>query len=97
MTAAALASPARARKLEQPLEELPADRHMGRLTALLALVSCLGGCGLAGSGTAATAGAASEAQQAAQATQAEARVKQQIDASYQQAAERRRAAEADGR
>ena len=70
---------------------------MGRLTALLALVSCLDGCGLAGSGTAATAGAASEAQQAAQATQAEARVKQQIDASYQQAAERRRGAEADGR
>ena len=70
---------------------------MGRLTALLALVSCLAGCGLAGSGAAATAGAASEAQQAAQATQAEARVKQQIDTSYQQAAEQRRAAEPDGR
>jgi hypothetical protein len=95
MTAAALASPARARKLEKPPEDLPADSHMGRLTALLALVSCLGGCGLAGSGAAATAGAASEAQQAAQATQAEARVKQQIDASYQQATERRRAGEAD--
>jgi hypothetical protein len=87
MTAAALASPVRARKL---------DRHMGRLTALLALVSCLGGCGLAGSGAAATAGAASEAQQAAQAKHTEARVKEQIDATYQQAAEQRRAAEADG-
>jgi hypothetical protein len=82
--------------LEKLPEDLPADRHMGRLTVLLALVSCLGGCGLAGSGAAATA-AASEAQQAAQATQAEARVKQQIDASYQQAAEQRRAAETDGR
>jgi hypothetical protein len=81
--------------LEKPPEDLPADRHMGRLTALLALVSCLGGCGLAGTGTAATAGAASEAQQADRAKQTEARVKQQIDASYQQAAEQRRAAEAD--
>jgi len=72
------------------------DTHMGRLTVLLALSSCLGGCGLAGSGAAATAGAASEARQAAEAKQTEARVKQQIDAAYQQAAEQRRRADTDG-
>ena len=69
---------------------------MGRLTALLVLAGCLGGCGLAGSGAAGTAGAASEARQAAEAKQTEARVKQQIDASYEQAAGQRRAAETDG-
>ena len=82
--------------MEKPRADPGVDTHMGRLTALLVLVGCLGGCGLAGSGAAATAGAASEAQQAAEAKQTEARVKQQIDASYEQAAAQRRAAETDG-
>ncbi len=70
---------------------------MGRGLALLAAASSLSGCGLAETGTAAGAAAASQAQQAAQAKQSEERVKQQIDASYQQAAEQRRAAEAENR
>ena len=68
---------------------------MRRLLALLAAASSLCGCGLAETTTAAGAGAASQAQQAAQAKQTEERVKQQIDASYQQAEEQRRAADAE--
>ena len=60
------------------------------------MAGSLGGCGLAETGTAAGAGAASRAQQAAEARQTEARVKLEIDASYQQAAEQRRAADNEG-
>ena len=65
-----------------------------RALLLLVLASALGGCGLAGTTTAAGAGAASEAQQAADAKRTEAQVKQ-IEASYSQAAEQRRAADTD--
>jgi len=69
---------------------------MERLWALSALSLLLAGCGVAD--TRATAGAAAEsaAQQAAQAGAAERRVREQVDAAYSQAAEQRRAAEADG-
>jgi hypothetical protein len=70
---------------------------MERVLALLLLACGLGGCGLAETGAAAGAGAASQAQQAAQAKQTEERVKQQIDASYSQAAEQRRAAEGESK
>ena len=66
-----------------------------RALLLLILASALGGCGLAGTTTAAGAGAASEAQQAADAKRTEAQVKQQIEASYSQAAVQRRAADTD--
>jgi hypothetical protein len=64
--------------------------------ALLALPALLGGCGVAGTGTAGSAAAESAAQQAAQGRAAEDEVRRQIDAAYSQAAEQRRAAEADG-
>lgn len=66
---------------------------MERALALLLLTGCLSGCGLAETTTAAGAGAASQAKQAAEAKQTEARVKQQIEASYSQAAEQRHAAD----
>jgi hypothetical protein len=69
---------------------------MGRAWALYVLLVILGGCGVAGSGAATTAGAQSATQQGSEARRTEDRVRQQIDAAYQQAAEQRRAAEADG-
>ena len=68
---------------------------MERVWALLALPLLLGGCGAAETGTAAASGADSAAQQAAQARAREDRVRQQIDAAYQQADDQRRAAEKD--
>lgn len=62
------------------------------LTCVALLIS---GCGLAGTGAAVTASGASEAQQAAQAKQTEDRVRAQIGAAQQQAAEQRQKAEAD--
>ncbi len=70
---------------------------MGRIWALLALPVLLAGCGVAGTGTAASAAAESAAQPAPQAPAAEVRVQHEIDAAYSEAAERRRAAETDGR
>jgi len=69
---------------------------MGRLW-LITLVVLTGGCGVAGTGTGAATAAAPAAPEAAQARQTEERVPQQIGKAYQQAAEQRRAAEADGR
>jgi hypothetical protein len=57
----------------------------------------LAGCGVAGTGVSAGAAAESPAQQAAQARPAQDQVRQQIDAAYREAAEQRRAADADGR
>ncbi|HYL02793.1 MAG TPA: hypothetical protein VEU54_05190 [Steroidobacteraceae bacterium] len=64
-----------------------------RLAAALALSGLLSGCGLGGTGAAGAAGASAETQQAAQARQTEERVRADIDAAQDQAAERRRAAE----
>ena len=59
--------------------------------ALCALTLALAGCGVAENGVSAGAAAESAAQQAAQDEV------QQVDAAYREAAEQRRAAEADGR
>ena len=64
--------------------------------ALCALTLALAGCGVAENGVSAGAAAESAAQQAAQARAAQDQVRQQIDAAYRQAAEQRRAADADG-
>jgi uncharacterized protein YceK len=70
---------------------------MRRVVILLCVFTLVAGCGLAETGTAAATSSTSAAQQAAQAQQTEARVRQNIDAAYQQAAQQRAAAEADGR
>ena len=70
---------------------------MGRAWALPALpVALLAGCGVAGTGVSAGSAGESAAQQAAQGRAAEAEVRRQIDAAYQEDAERRRAADTDG-
>lgn len=70
---------------------------MVRVLALFVVIAALGGCGLAETGAAAGSAGSSAAQQAAQAQQTEARVRQDIDAAYRQAAQQRDAAEADGK
>jgi hypothetical protein len=70
---------------------------MERSWALLAMTLALAGCGVAGTGVSAGAATESAAQQAAQARAAQDQVRQQIDAAYREAAEQRRAADADGR
>jgi len=67
---------------------------MLRTLAVAGLVVTLAGCGLAETGAAAAAGGVSKAEEIRQGKQTEARVQQQLDAAYQQAAEQRRAAEA---
>ncbi len=62
---------------------------MFRSAILFAMLFVLAGCGVAETGAAAAAAAA----QAQQGRQTEERVKQQLDAAYQQAAEQRKAAE----
>jgi hypothetical protein len=68
--------------------------HVTRAVILAALALSLGGCGLAGTGVAGAAGGASKAEELKQAQQTEDRVRSQIDAANQAAAEQRRAAEA---
>ena len=68
-------------------------RSITLLTAAIA-VGSLTGCGLAETGAAAAAGGTSQVEQVHEAKNIEARVKQQLDADYQQAADQRRAAEA---
>ena len=68
---------------------------MGRLW-LIALLTLAHGCGVAATGTATATAAAPAGQDAPQARQTEERVRQQIGSAYQQAADQRRAAEADG-
>ena len=70
---------------------------MDRSWALSAITLALAGCGVAETGVSAGAAAESAGQQAAQARAAQDQVRQQIDAAYREAAEQRRAAEADGR
>jgi len=70
---------------------------MERFSALLAMTLALAGCGAAGTAVSTGAAAESAAQQAAQARAAQDQVRQQIDAAYREAAEQRRAADADGR
>ena len=86
MIGVALAPAVRPRKL----------KDMERFWALLVVALPLAGCGVAGTGVGAGTAAESAAQQAAQAQAAQDQVRQQIDAAYRQAAEQRRAAEADG-
>ncbi|MBV8877803.1 MAG: hypothetical protein JO158_08825 [Gammaproteobacteria bacterium] len=70
---------------------------MGRAWAvLILLVAVLTGCGVAETGAAGASAAESAAQQAAQAQSTQAEVRKQIDAAYQEDAERRRAADTDG-
>jgi hypothetical protein len=64
------------------------------VTLALVLAVALAGCGLAETGAAAAAGGASKAEELRRAKETEAKVKEQIDAAYQQAAEQRRAGEA---
>ena len=71
-------------------------KGMERLCAVLAMVLLLAGCGVAETGAGASSAAESAAQQAAQAQATQDQVRQQVDAAYRQAAEQRRAAEADG-
>jgi hypothetical protein len=63
---------------------------MHRILAVLAASALLVSCGLAATGA---AGATSEVQEAAQAKETEARVRQQLDAAAQAAAEQRQQAE----
>jgi hypothetical protein len=67
---------------------------MRKSLVLLPLFLALAGCGVAETGAAAAAGGASAVEEARQGRQTEARVQQQLDAAYQQAAEQRKAAEA---
>jgi hypothetical protein len=69
---------------------------MERLWVFPLLSLLVSGCGVADTGATAGASAESAAQQAAQAQTAEKRVREQVDAANTQAAEQRRAAEADG-
>jgi len=69
---------------------------MRRVWALAGLLLSLTGCGVAETGTAGAAGAAGAAQQAAQAKATEERVRQQLDAAAQHAADARANAEAQG-
>ena len=68
---------------------------MERLWALLVVVLPLAGCGVAETGASAGNAAESAAQQAARARATQDQIRQQIDAADRQAAEQRRAAEAD--
>jgi hypothetical protein len=66
---------------------------MGRALAVLALAGALAGCGLAGSGA---AGGAAEVKEAAEAKKTEARVHEQLDEAFKQAADQRQNAEKEG-
>jgi len=70
---------------------------MHRIIALLGATALLTltGCGLAETGAVGAAGAASQVQQASQAKATEDRVRQQLDAAAQQAAEQRKTAESE--
>ena len=61
---------------------------------IAATLLLLAGCGLAEVGAAGATAATSKAEELRQAKQTEARVRQQIDAAYEQAAQQRKAAEA---
>ena len=67
---------------------------MARSLVLLALVVSLTGCGVAETGAAAAAGGVSKAEEVRQGLQTEARVREQLDAAANQAADQRNAAEA---
>ena len=71
-------------------------KGMERLWVSLAAALPLAGCGVTATGSGAGTAAESAVQQAAQAQAAQEQVRQQVDAAYRQAAEQRRAAEADG-
>jgi hypothetical protein len=68
---------------------------MARSLVLMAIMLLLVGCGVAETGAAAAAGAASAAEEARQGKETEARLQRQIDAANRQAAEQRKAADAD--
>ena len=74
--------------------DLTAGVLMRKLPLLIPIALTLTGCGLADTSTAAVSAAASKAQEIRAGQQAEARIKSQIDAAYQQAAEQRHAADA---
>ena len=63
---------------------------------LCATLSVLSACGLTETGAAAGAGAEAQAQEAAAAKRTEAQVRQQIDAAYSEAAQRRHDADSEG-
>jgi hypothetical protein len=73
------------------LKEVP---YMARSLVLLSLMLSLTGCGLAETGTAAATAAATKAEEARQGLKTEARVREQLDATFKQAADQRNAAEA---
>jgi hypothetical protein len=70
-------------------------RSLTSLTATIVVGATLTGCGLVDTGAATAASAASQVEQVRQAKETEARVKKQLDAAYQQAADQRHAAEAE--
>ena len=67
---------------------------MTRALALLSLILSLTGCGVAETGTAAATAATARAAEIRQGQATEARVREQLDAAYKQAAEQRNAADA---
>ena len=67
---------------------------MVRALVLLSLILSSTGCGIAETGTAAATAATSKAEEIRQGQAAEARVREQLDAAYKQAAEQRNAADA---
>ncbi len=70
---------------------------MQRSLVLIGLVLSLSGCGVAETGAVAASAATTKAQEVRQGLETEKRVRQQLDIAAQQAAEQRKAAEADSR
>ncbi len=70
-----------------------ASSHIARSLALFAVVLSVTGCGVAETGASAAASAAAKAEEARQGLQTEQRVREQLDAAAQHAAEQRKAAE----
>jgi hypothetical protein len=67
---------------------------MARSLVLLSLMLSLTGCGVAETGAVAASAAAAKAEEARQGLKTEARVREQLDATFKQAADQRNAAEA---
>jgi hypothetical protein len=67
---------------------------MARSLVLLSLMLSLTGCGVAETGAAAATEAATKAEEARQGLKTEARVREQLDSTFKQAADQRNAADA---
>jgi hypothetical protein len=96
MIVAFVALRARARRVFPRSLMAEISPNMRRVLGLATLVLLLGGCGLAGTGAAGASGAAAAADEAAQAKKLEERVRQQVQASEDAAAQQRSDAEKQG-